>query len=59
MVGFLCADDVMFVDELHQKNVFQNKDGSYCNCWRNKVVDDVLVPRLEKILLEEDKAHKV
>lgn len=50
MMGFLCEDDVDFVDELHQKNVFHNSDGSFCNCWRNKVVDDILVPKLESLL---------
>lgn len=49
-IGFLCADDVEFVDALHKDNVFQNADGSYCNCWRNKVIDDVLIPKLEDLL---------
>lgn len=49
-LGFLCADDVEFVDELHNNNVFQNSDGSYCNCWRNKVIEEVLVPKLETLL---------
>ena len=51
MVGFLCEDDVEFVDDLHKDNVFHNADGSYCNCWRNKVIDEVLVPKLEALLL--------
>jgi hypothetical protein len=50
MMGFLCDDEVEFVDELHQKNVFHNKDGSFCNCWRNPIVEDVLVPKLERLL---------
>lgn len=49
-LGFLCEDDVEFVDELHKNNVFQNSDGSYCNCWRNKVIEEVLVPNLETLL---------
>ena len=49
-MGYLCDDDVKFVDDLHKDNVFSNSDGSYCNCWRNKVVDDVLVPKLESLL---------
>mmetsp|Transcript_19830 Transcript_19830/g.44556 ORF Transcript_19830/g.44556 Transcript_19830/m.44556 type:complete len:246 (+) Transcript_19830:269-1006(+) len=50
-VGFLCADDVEFVDALHQDNVFHNTNGNYCNCWRNKVIEEVLVPKLETMLL--------
>ena len=50
VMGYLCEDDVKFVDELHGDNVFKNSDGSYCNCWRNKVVDEFLVPKLENLL---------
>jgi hypothetical protein len=50
-LGFLCGDDVEYVDDLHKDNVFHNFDGSFCNCWRNKVVDEVLVPKLETLLL--------
>lgn len=50
-LGFLCRDDVEFVDDLHKDNVFHNFDGSFCNCWRNKVVEEVLVPKLETLLL--------
>ena len=50
MMGFLCDDEVEFVDELHQKNVFHNQDGGFCNCWRNPVVEDILVPKLEGLL---------
>jgi hypothetical protein len=49
-MGFLCDDDVEFVDELHQKNVFHNKHGGFCNCWRNRIVEDFLVPKLEVLL---------
>ena len=50
MMGYLCGDDVKYVDKLHQDNVFRNSDGRYCNCWRNKVIDEVLVPKLESLL---------
>jgi len=50
VLGYLCGDNVEFVDELHTDNVFHNLDGSYCNCWRNKVIDDVLVPKLETLM---------
>ncbi|KAG7346675.1 glycosyltransferase family 92 protein [Nitzschia inconspicua] len=56
MMGFLCDDQVEFVDALHQKNVFHNSDGGYCNCWRNAVVEDILVPKLERLLKLRD--HK-
>merc|ERR1719464_870555 len=45
MMGYLCADDVKFSDELHQDNIFHNADGSYCNCWKNNIIEDVLVPK--------------
>jgi hypothetical protein len=47
MVGHLCEVSVKFVDDLHKDNVFNNSDGSYCNCWKNPVVDQVLVPLLK------------
>jgi hypothetical protein len=50
-LGFLCGDDVEYVDDLHTDNVFYNFDGSFCNCWKNKVVDEELVPKLEALLL--------
>jgi hypothetical protein len=53
MMGYLCEDEVKFVDELHQKNLFRNKDGSFCNCWRNHVVEEVLVPKLERLLEQQ------
>eukprot|EP00429_Kryptoperidinium_foliaceum_P003559 CAMPEP_0176009554 /NCGR_PEP_ID=MMETSP0120_2-20121206/4310_1 /TAXON_ID=160619 /ORGANISM="Kryptoperidinium foliaceum, Strain CCMP 1326" /LENGTH=743 /DNA_ID=CAMNT_0017342353 /DNA_START=174 /DNA_END=2402 /DNA_ORIENTATION=- len=46
MLGYPCEDSVEFVDELHQKNVFANPDGTYCNCWKNEVVTETLVPSL-------------
>lgn len=49
-MGFLCEDTVEFVDKLHNDHVFRNSNGIYCNCWRNRVIDDVLVPNLEKLL---------
>ncbi|VEU36348.1 unnamed protein product [Pseudo-nitzschia multistriata] len=49
-MGFLCNDDVQFFDKLHRDNVFQNPDKSFCNCWRNKVIEEVLVPKLERLL---------
>jgi hypothetical protein len=53
MMGFVCDDDVEFVDELHQKNVFHNRDGGFCNCWKNRIVEDFLVPKLEGLLKSE------
>jgi hypothetical protein len=50
-MGHLCEDDVQFVDARHKENVFKNPDGRFCNCWRNAVVEDHLVPNLEKRLL--------
>ena len=47
-VGFACDDSIKFIDAVHKDNVFQNPDGSYCNCWRNPVVDKILAPLLGK-----------
>lgn len=52
MVGYLCEDTVEFIDEKHQANVFNNSDGSYCNCWENAVVTQSLVPRLVERMQE-------
>mgnify|MGYP000323391515 CR=1 FL=1 len=46
MLGYLCDDRVAFSDEKHKDNAFLNPDGSYCNCWRNPVVDVILGPVL-------------
>jgi hypothetical protein len=45
-LGYLCEDEVPFSDEKHKDNIFQNADGRYCNCWRNPVIDNFLVPLL-------------
>ena len=51
--GHLCDDSVEFKDAVHNDNVFRNPDtGAYCNCWKNPVVEDTLVPLLEKELLK-------
>ena len=49
-LGYPCPDSVPFVDKLHKNNVFQDGNGSYCNCWRNTRVDDFFVPKLEALL---------
>lgn len=46
MLGYLCEDEILFSDEKHKDNTFQKSNGEYCNCWRNPVVDDTLVPLL-------------
>ena len=46
MLGYLCDDSVEFDDEKHTQNMFANPDGTYCNCWENKVVSQKLVPQL-------------
>jgi hypothetical protein len=47
ILGFVCDDAVPFVDEKHKNNNFHNPDGSFCDCWRNPVIDDILAPKLE------------
>jgi hypothetical protein len=47
-IGYVCDDSVQFEDALHTTNGFRNPgDGSYCNCWVNPIVDNVLVPELQ------------
>ena len=52
MVGIPCPDDLPFSDELHQKNVFQNEKGEFCNCWMNRKVENYWVPKLTDALLK-------
>jgi hypothetical protein len=49
-VGYTCPDSLPFDDKLHQKNVFRDENGSFCNCWVNPHVEGYLVPRLEAAL---------
>jgi hypothetical protein len=49
-VGYTCPDSLPFDDKLHQKNVFHAENGSFCNCWVNRHLEDYLVPRLEAAL---------
>jgi hypothetical protein len=51
-LGFECPAHVEFSDRLHTKNLFQDDDGKYCNCWTNPKIEEVLAPKL-KIALEE------
>jgi hypothetical protein len=51
-LGFECPAHVEFSDELHKKNLFQDDDGKYCNCWANPRVEELFAPKL-KLSLEE------
>jgi hypothetical protein len=51
-LGFECPAHVEFSDQDHQKNIFQNDEGEYCNCWINPRVEHVFAPKL-KAALEE------
>jgi len=46
LVGIPCPDDLPFNDELHQKNVFHDEKGEFCNCWMNRKVERYWVPKL-------------
>eukprot|EP00980_Cylindrotheca_fusiformis_P005292 scaffold1136_cov146-Cylindrotheca_fusiformis.AAC.5 len=46
MIGYRCEDSVPFSDAMHKQNAFQNADGSFCNCWSNPVIEDVLGSQL-------------
>lgn len=49
-VGHVCPDSTPFDDEKHRDNVFVDAEGHYCNCWRNKKVEEFYVPKLEAML---------
>jgi len=50
MVGIPCPDDLAFSDALHQKNVFHNEKGEFCNCWMNRKVENYWLPKLTDAL---------
>ena len=54
LVGIPCPDDVPFNDALHTKNVFQNENGQYCNCWMNRKVENYWLPKLKDALSKVD-----
>lgn len=54
-VGYECPAHVEFSDELHTKNVFQDDEGHYCNCWANPRVEQVFAPRLQAALEEHER----
>mmetsp|Transcript_26826 Transcript_26826/g.39212 ORF Transcript_26826/g.39212 Transcript_26826/m.39212 type:complete len:848 (-) Transcript_26826:67-2610(-) len=50
ILGHPCSDDTPFDDATHQKNIFTDKEGNYCNCWINRKAENVWAPRLEREL---------
>ncbi len=50
LVGISCPDELPFIDELHQNNVFHDENGKFCNCWMNRKVQKFWVPRLVKAM---------
>lgn len=50
-VGIPCPDDLPFDDKTHQDG-FLDHDGNYCNCWVNRRVENVWLPKLEAALQE-------
>eukprot|EP00522_Entomoneis_paludosa_P000818 CAMPEP_0172469424 /NCGR_PEP_ID=MMETSP1065-20121228/63705_1 /TAXON_ID=265537 /ORGANISM="Amphiprora paludosa, Strain CCMP125" /LENGTH=150 /DNA_ID=CAMNT_0013227091 /DNA_START=159 /DNA_END=611 /DNA_ORIENTATION=+ len=57
-LGFVCPDSTAFIDKLHQKNVFTDDDGKFCNCWVNHHLEDTLIPKLEAELKKNDAISK-
>jgi hypothetical protein len=51
-VGHVCPDSVEFDDGIHQKNLFHDENGKYCNCWINQHVEKYWVPKLVEALAE-------
>jgi hypothetical protein len=33
VIGRVCPNTTPFVDAIHQKNIFRDADGNFCNCW--------------------------
>ena len=54
-IGYPCPAHVEFSDALHQKNVFHDDEGNYCNCWMNPHIEEVLAPKLKAALEEHQK----
>ena len=50
LVGIPCPDDLPFSDALHTKNVFHDEQGNFCNCWMNRKVENIWVPKLQNVL---------
>jgi hypothetical protein len=48
-VGYECPDDLPFSDSTHQDG-FLHGENKYCNCWVNRKVENVWVPKLEHAL---------
>jgi hypothetical protein len=51
-VGFRCPPSTAFVDADHQKNMFHDESGKFCNCWVQEHVETILLPMLEAALLQ-------
>jgi len=56
-LGYQCPDSTEFVDKLHQKNVFTDQEGNYCNCWINHHLEDTLIPLMEEELQLSEKSR--
>lgn len=54
LVGIPCPDDVPFNDATHDKNVFKDEKGQYCNCWMNRKVENYWLPKLKDALRKVD-----
>jgi len=50
LVGIPCQDDLPFSDALHTKNVFRDENGGFCNCWKNRKVENYWLPKLKDAL---------
>lgn len=46
LVGYACPETTRFQDSIHQKNLFRDEHGNYCNCWPNLHLEDKLIPAL-------------
>ena len=52
MMGLACPDSTPFDDAVHQKNIFLDEQGRFCNCWIDSHVENYWIPQLEHALAE-------
>lgn len=49
-LGHVCPDTTQYIDEMHQKKVFVDEQGRFCDCWKNQRVENIYVPKLNELL---------
>jgi len=52
IMGHECPESTVFDDATHQKNLFHDENGRFCNCWVEPYVENYWIPKLEKALAD-------